>query len=139
MNSETPAELLQQLLEACNEGREGAIHLAARTDSEGLRTLLHESAQQYRCAADDIRTVLSVDADGPAHSEDRHEHEVRLQVDDGADAVAVWERTECEALTYFRDAYDTPLPPQLAATVKRHLEAGISRLERLRKLQGPTG
>lgn len=137
MNIETPEELLQQLLDACNEGREGAIHLAERTEIEDLRRLLQESAQQYRRAADDIRMVWNSHA-GEAVMSDRR-HEPRLRVDDAGDAVALWERTECEALTYFRDAYDTPLPPRLAATVKRHFEAGVSRLERLRKLQARTG
>ena len=133
MDSETPAELLQQLLDACDEGREGAIQLAERTEIEDLRSFLQESAQQYRRAADDIRTVWSGAAGEGASTEGRHELHFRASGD--GDAVALWERTECEALTYFRDAYDTPLPPRLAATVKRHFEAGVSRLERLRKLQ----
>lgn len=133
MNSETPAQLLQQLLDACDEGREGAIQLAERTDTEDLRSLLQESAQQYRRAADDIRTVWRAAAMEPVSTESRHEMHFRPPAD--GDAAALWERTECEALTYFRDAYDTPLPPRLADTVKRHFEAGVSRLERLRKLQ----
>jgi len=137
MDIETPEELLQQLLDACNEGREGAIHLAERTEIEDLRSLLRESAQQYRRAAEDIRMVWNTHA-GEAVTP-RGRHEPRLSLDDAGDAVALWERTECEALTYFRDAYDTPLPPPLAATVKRHFEAGVSRLERLRKLQARTG
>lgn len=136
MNSETPEELLQQLLDACNEGREGAIHLAERTEIEDLRSLLRESAQQYRRAADDIRMVWNTDAGEALTTDPRAER--RFSVDDTSDAVALWERTECEALTYFRDAYDTPLPPRLAATVKRHFEAGVSRLERLRELQART-
>ena len=136
MNSETPAELLQQLLEACDEGREGAIHLAERTEIEDLRSLLQESAQQYRHAADDIRMVWTTATADAVDSGGRHE--LHLTLDDDGDAVALWERTECEALTYFRDANDTPLPPRLAATVKRHFEAGVSRLERFRTLQART-
>ena len=133
MNSETPAELLQRLLDACNEGREEAIHLAERTEIEDLRRLLQEGAQQYGCAADDIRAVWATDAGESVTTDGRHEPPFRF--DDDGDLVALWERSECEALTCFSDAYDTPLPPRLAATVKRHFEAGVSRLERLRKLR----
>ncbi|MGZ8979121.1 MAG: hypothetical protein ACXW2D_00115 [Burkholderiaceae bacterium] len=113
------------------------MHLAERTEIEDLRHLLQECAQQYRNAADDIRMVWSADT-GEAVNPDGGRHGLDLHVDDGGDAVALWERTECETLTYFRDAYDTTLPPRLAATVKRHFEAGVNRLERLRKLQGRT-
>lgn len=137
MDIETPEELLQQLLDACNEGREGAINLAERTEFEDLRSFLHESAREYHRAAEDIRMVWNTHAGEAVTSGGRHEP--RFSVDDAGDAVALWERTECEALTYFRDAYDTPLPAPVAETVKRHLEAGVSRLERLRKLQARTG
>lgn len=132
MNQETPAELLQQLLDACNETNAGAMRLAEQTEIEDLRSFLQESARQYRHAADEIRTALP-DADevSPAQrrlvGRDRHEDD---------DVAAAWERTECQALTYFRDAYDAPLPSPVADLVKRHFEAGVFRLERFRKLQG---
>ena len=138
MDNETPSELLQQLLAACNEGRDGAMQLAGKTDIEPLRAFLYESAQQYRRAAEDIRTVCMKDAAGIALeiARDNRSREPDPADDDVVDA---WERTECAALTYFRDAYDLPLPPALADAVKRHLEAGVNRLERFRKLQARRG
>lgn len=137
MDDETPAELLQQLLDACNQGTKGAIHLAERTEIEALRAFLHESAQQYRRAADDLRTVWKNGSSGGGSTDRRRDTEIGLVAD--GDVVAFWERAECEALTYFRDAYDTPLPAPVADTVKRHFEAGVKRLERLRKLQTGSG
>lgn len=136
MNSETPAELLQQLLDACNEGTQGAIHLAELTEIEDLRALLEESAQQYRRAADELRTVCT--GNGTVAEVD-HRRDAEADIAPDGDALAFWERAECNALTYFRDAYDTPLPPLVSAAVKRHFEAGIERLERLRKMQTRTG
>ena len=136
MNSETPAELLQQLLDACNEGTQGAIHLAEQTEIEDLRALLQESAQQYRRAADELRSVCKSNGTVAAVG---HRRAAWSEIAADGDALAFWERAECQALTYFRDAYDTPLPPHVSATVKRHFEAGIDRLERLRKLQTRTG
>jgi len=134
MDNETSSELLQQLLAACNEGRAGALQLAQMTDIEALRAFLYESAQQYRRAADEIRKVCVHDTEGMALAipRDKWSCEPTLTEDD---VVASWERTECEALTYFRDAYDLPLPPALTEAVRRHLEAGVNRLERLRKLR----
>jgi hypothetical protein len=127
--------LLQQLLDACHDGRQGAMKLARRTHAEPLRALLEESARQYRSAVDDIRTVWRNDTQGdPRPARGR----VRAHaVDAGGveDLAASWERAECEALTYFRDAYDGPLPAPIAEAVKRHYEAALSRLERLRKLR----
>ncbi len=135
MEHEATSELLQQLLAACNEGSKGAIELAGRTDILPLRDFLHESAQQYRRAAEEILSVLQAEA--PASLSDAT---MGAEGDPAHDDIAArWERTDCEALTYFRDAYDTPLPAVLADTVKRHLEAGVTRLERLRKLQRRLG
>lgn len=139
MSNESPAELLHQLLAACHAGNHGAMRLAERTEVEPLRSFLHESALQYRRAADDLRTVLSTDA-GPdltARLRDRFNVEGAECADRTAhdDIVAAWEHTECSALTVFRDAYDAPLPSPLADAVKRHFEAGVCRLEQLRKLQ----
>jgi len=134
MDNETPSEVLQKLLAACSEGRDGAMQLARRTDVEILRAFLYESAQQYRRAADDIRTVCMKDAAGIALGTTR-DHRLREPIAADDDVVASWERTECAALTCFRDAYDLPLPPALADAVKRHLEAGVNRLERFRKLR----
>lgn len=126
--------LLQQLLDACHDGGQGAMKLARRTQAAPLKALLEESARQYRSAADEIRNVWKNDT--------RHDLEPRdrVGVDDveargGDDIAASWECAECEALTYFRDAYDGTLPPPLADAVKRHYEAGLDRLERLRKLR----
>lgn len=126
-----PAELLQQLIEACNEGTQGAMDLARRTEIEPLRALLQESARQYRRAADEIRTVWQADE----QVRRPRRRAPSFMADAGDDPVATWERAECEALTYFRDAYDGPLPDRVAETVKRHFEAGVERLERLRALQ----
>jgi hypothetical protein len=128
-----PAELLQQLIEACNEGTEGAMDLARRTEIEPLRAFLQESARQYRRAADEIRTVWKTDE--PLRRSHHRSPSFASPMNDGDDPVATWERAECEALTYFRDAYDGPLPDGVAETVKRHFEAGVERLERLRALQ----
>jgi hypothetical protein len=138
MGNDSPAELLLQLLAACRKGNHGAMRLAERTEVEALRTFLHESALQYRRAEDDLRTVLSTDA-GPdcAALRDRPDAEGPDHGDRGVhdDIVSAWEHTECSALTVFRDAYDAPLPSPLADAVKRHFEAGVCRLEQLRKLQ----
>ena len=136
MEHEANSKLLQRLLAACNEGSQGAIRLAHRTDVAPLRDFLQESAQQYRRAADEILAALQKDgqpltANGSAVQDSTVEHD--------EDIVASWERTDCEALTWFRDAYDTELPSMLADTVKRHLEAGVTRLERLRRLQRRLG
>lgn len=109
------------------------MRLAAQTGG-ALRTFLHESARQYRRAADDIRTVGKLDAYRFA-SRRRIARCATAEDADVADVAATWERAECEALTYFRDAYDGLLPDDVAQTVKRHFEVGVARLERLRKLQ----
>lgn len=126
--------LLQQLLDACHDGRQGAMKLARRTHAEPLKALLEESARQYRSAADEIRTAWNNDARGADEPRDRHGVHA-VDAAGGDDIAASWERAECEALTYFRDAYDGALPPPIADAVKRHYEAGLSRLERLRKLR----
>jgi hypothetical protein len=125
--------LLQQLLDACHENNQGALQLAQLTEIEALRHFLQESARQYRRAAHDIRTVCQIDATRIAPGQ----RVPRFSTPDegGADVAANWERAECEALTYFRDAYDGPLTDRVAETVKRHFEVGVARLERLRKLQ----
>ena len=134
MSDDTSAELLHRLLDACNEGNTGAMRLAQQTEVESIRIFLQESAQQYRRAADDLRTVLKtpIGARAPAAREARSGQD---DIDEGDDIVARWERAECHALTYFRDAFDSELPSPAADAVKRHFEAGIDRLERLRKLQ----
>lgn len=122
--------MLQQLLDACDAGRRDAMALARRTDSEALRALLRESALQYAHAADEIRAAWR------GHPEPRRRPERRGARAEapGEDLVALWEGIEGETLTYFRDAYDSMLSPELAETVRRHLEAGIRRLEQLRQL-----
>jgi hypothetical protein len=120
---------LQQLLHACEAAERDAMALARRTDSEPLCALLRESALQYGRTAGEIRAAWKGQADlhgAPA----RRGH----RIDDGADPVALWESIEGETLTYFRDAYDTSLSPELADAVRRHLEAGIRRLEQLRQM-----
>jgi hypothetical protein len=131
VNEETIAELLEGLLVACNAGRRSALELAQGTDIEvPARDLLLESARQYRHAADDVRKAW----DGAAMASMGGR---RAAARRGAaeDPLVAWERIECELLTYFRDAYDAPLPASIAEVVKRHYEAGVRRLERLRELQ----
>ena len=110
------------------------MQLAEQTGIAALRTFLLESARQYLRAADDIRTAGKLDANEFAS---RRRIARCAPADDAevTDVAASWERAECEALTYFRDAYDGLLPDEVAETVKRHFEAGVARLERLRKLQ----
>ena len=110
------------------------MQLAKQTEIGALRTFLHESARQYRRAADDIRTVGKLAAHRFA-SRRRIARGAAAEDGDVADVAATWERAECEALTYFRDAYDGRLPDEVAETVKRHFEVGVARLERLRRLQ----
>jgi hypothetical protein len=124
--------LLQQLLDACRQGRQGAIRLARQARAEPLRSLLEESAQQYECAADEIRTMWNPE---PRTGAPPGPHGGRSEAVAGEDIAASWERAECEALTYFRDAYDGGLPEPLREAVRRHYEAGITRLERLRSMQ----
>lgn len=108
------------------------MKLAQQAGAEPLKSMLEESAFQYLRAADEIRTLWRSDI--PCEAADRS---AAPAADDASaeDIVASWERAECEALTYFRDAYDGELPAPLADTVRRHYEAGISRLERLRSLR----
>lgn len=131
MDNETRAELIRQLLDACDEGTYGAIRLAARTEVAALRTFLHESARQYRDAAADLKTVV----DDVLPAAQRVRVAAGLPVPEAGDVADAWERTECELLTAFRDAYDEPLPTPLAEAVRRQLEAGVSRLEALRRLR----
>ena len=133
MENITPAELLLRLLDACSDTEDDARRLAQSTKVESMKSFLHESAQQYRRAADDLGNALrdEVRVEPVAH----RRPERRPAELDTDDVAALWERAECDALTFFRDAYDTTLPADLADTVKRHYEAGIARLERLRKLQ----
>lgn len=132
MNDDAPAEFLQLLLDACHDGRRAALRLAEHTEIEALRDFLYESAQQYRRAAEDIRTVWKYDV-GPL-APLRRAPSGRIARIEG-DVVSAWERAECETLTYFRDAYDARLPAPLAETVRRHYETAVTRLERLRHLQ----
>jgi hypothetical protein len=134
MHDEFPAELLLPLLDACDDIDAGATRLAERTEIEALRSFLFESAEQYRRAAQDLRTVGRIDT--PRASVHRQAIEVP---GDATDVASTLERAECEALTYFRDAYDGNLPAPIAETVKRHYEAGVERLERLRALQTRLG
>lgn len=135
MQHETSAELLQQLLEACDEGKQEAIELAERTEVEALRAFLHESARQYRRAAEDICATGQV-RQRTAGDRSREVPAAGAVLDDVA---STWERAECEVLTYFRDAYDSELPDPVADAVKRHFEAGVTRLERFRKMQSGHG
>lgn len=106
--------------------------LARHVNAEPFRTLLEESARQYRCAVDEIGTAWKSDRrDEVAIDPARYGPEA----DDGDDLFACWERSECETLTYFRDAYDGELTEPLAGAVKRHYEAGITRLESLQRLK----
>lgn len=126
--------LLQQLLDACHDGTQGAMKLARRTHAEPLKALLEESARQYRSAADEISLVWKNDTPEEVATRGRARAH-GIDAGGGDDIAASWERAECEALTYFRDAYDGTLPPRIAEAVKRHYEAGLSRLERLRRLR----
>jgi hypothetical protein len=134
MQDEAPVELLQQLLDACDEGKHEAIKLAEQTEIEALRAFLHESARQYRRAAEALCATGQVRAAPTRRAHVLDDANARV-----ADIAAIWERAECEVLTYFRDAYDTPLPDPVADAVKRHFEAGVNRLERFRKLQSRLG
>lgn len=133
MDDATPAEMLLRLLDACIESESGAVDLAHQTDSRELQALLLQSARELHSAADDLRAALSDVASAaditPAAT---HRNAVERLADDVA---ATWERTECDALTCFRDAFDSNLPDPLVKTVRRHYEAAIARLERLRALQ----
>lgn len=121
--------MLLQLLEACEVAERDATALARRTGSEPLSALLRESALQYGRAASEIRAAWPSEATMPG-TPARRDH----PIGDGEDPVALWERIEGETLTYFRDAYDTSLSPELADAIRRHLEAGIRRLDQLRLL-----
>lgn len=127
--------LLQQLVEACHDGRQGAMKLARRAHAEPLKAFLEESARQYRSAADEITHVWNNDTRDDRMPRGRARIHGVDDVRGGEDIAACWEHAECEALTYFRDAYDGSLPPPIAEAVKRHYEAGLRRLERLRKLR----
>jgi hypothetical protein len=132
VDEETIAELLERLLGACNAARRSALDLAQGADIDApLRDFLLESARQCRHAADDVRRAWDggsmAAADAPLGT--------GLRRGAGEDPLVAWERTACELLTYFRDAYDLPLPASIAEVVKRHYEAGVGRLERLRELQ----
>ncbi len=136
MDNETPDELLR-LLNACNDTTDDAMRLAQRTDAGALKSFLQESARQYRHAADELLSLLR---DSAAATPELRRRAQRASEDSGTpqNVAELWERAECEALTCFRDAYDTSLPSPLADTVKRHYEAGVTRLERFRKLQSYT-
>lgn len=138
MENITPAELLLRLLNACSDTEDDARRLAQSTKVESMKSFLHESAQQYRRAADELGNALrrETPVETPVEPASHVRRHHRLVSSTDADDVAVlWELAECDALTFFRDAYDTTLPSALADTVKRHYEAGLARLERLRKLQ----
>jgi hypothetical protein len=128
-----PDEVAQQLLVACSGSRQGAIELAALTDDDALRDFLYDSAQQYRRAEDDLRMTLKDEACEPPVAASRRRRHVRPL--HGGDVAATWERAECETLACFRDAFDIRLPSPLAEAVRRHYEAAVKRLERLRRLQ----
>jgi hypothetical protein len=132
MDDATPAEELLRLLDACIRSENGAAELASQTESRELRVFLLQSARELRAAADELRGALNHVSGGaavvsaPARG---------ASGPGGDDVAATWERAECDALACFRDAFDSNLPAPLVKTVRRHYEAGIARLERLRALQ----
>jgi hypothetical protein len=138
MNLLAPDEVAQELLVACSGSRQGAIELAALTDDDVLRDFLYDSAQQYRRAEEDLRMTLKDElGEPPATAAGRRRRHVRPL--HGGDISATWERAECETLACFRDAFDIRLPAPLAEAVRRHYEAAVKRLERLRRLQSRRG
>jgi hypothetical protein len=132
MDDATPAEMLLRLLDACVNSENGAVDLAGQTDSRELQALLLQSARELRSAADDLRAALS-DVASAADMAPAPMYRAMPALED--DVATRWERTECDALACFRDAFDSDLPAPLVKTVRRHYEAAISRLERLRALQ----
>ena len=133
MDDTTPAEMLLRLLDACIESENGAVDLANQTDSRELRELLLQSARELHSAADDLRAALSDVATAADVAPAPMHAAVVAPLDN--DVVATWERAECDALACFRDAFDSNLPAPLVKTVRRHYEAAIVRLEKLRALQ----
>lgn len=128
-------DVLLHLLEACHDNGDTAKAWAQRIDDDALRAFLHGSAQEYRNAESELSAVLG--SAGIRRGPGR-----RPAALDGRRAIDVadaWEFTECDALACFRDAFDSDLPPRLAKTVRRHYEAGIARLERLRQLRQSLG
>ncbi len=135
MHSETPAELLQLLLDACREVDEGAVRLANRIEAEPLHSFLQHRATQYRQAAEDIRSTLQGDAQFAGGFPPRAPISPPPPLNDPDDIVANWERAEGVTLIRFRDVYDAELPSPLAAPVKHHFEAALQGMEQLRRLQ----
>ena len=107
--------------------------------SRVLRDFLYQSADQYRSAAEDLRSALKDDLGDPDDLGEpplrsaRREGRFGMPPDD--DIAASWERAECEALACFRDAFDMELPSQVTDAVRRHYREAVARLERLRRLR----
>jgi hypothetical protein len=134
MEDATPAEMLLRLLDACIESESGAIDLAQQTNSQELQALLLQSAHELRTAAAELRVALNDVASAAETASAPVTARRGAEAPVAEDVAATWERAECDALACFRDAFDSDLPPPLVKTVRRHYEAGIARLERLRAL-----
>jgi hypothetical protein len=133
MEDATLADVLLQLLEACHDNRDAANALARRTDNEELKAFLHGSAHAYQSAETELSVVLG--NGGARNPRGFTEPLSATALSPAAEVADSWECAECDALACFRDAFDGDLPPPLARTIRRHYEAGIARLERLRELR----
>jgi hypothetical protein len=134
MEDATLDDVLLQLLEACHENEDTANALARQTDDVELKAFLRGSAYDYRNAESELSAILG-HAVASRHVGSR-QRPAALDATRAADVANSWECAECDALACFRDAFDSDLPPALGRTVRRHYEAGIARLERLRALRG---
>lgn len=118
-------ELVSDLAATCDGTHAAAASLARQARREELRALLHDRAESYRRAREDLAPGA-----GP-----RRRVPPPAPAEDGEDLVTLWETVECSALLDFRDALDAELEPRLHATVRRCMEDGVTALERLRALR----
>ena len=134
MDSQDTIDVLNTLIETCNDGERGFRHVAEHAKSPELRSLFMERANECRQACADLRAqVVQLGGEpetGGSASGALHRGWTSL-----VGSVSGWsdkqlleecERGEDAALTRYRDALDEALPDNIRMLIERQYE-GVKR------------
>jgi uncharacterized protein (TIGR02284 family) len=134
MDSQDTIDVLNTLIETCNDGERGFRHVAEHAKSPELRTLFTERANECRQGCADLRAqVVQLGGEpetGGSASGALHRGWTSL-----VGSVSGWsdkqlleacERGEDSAMTRYRDALDEALPDNIRMLVERQYE-GVKR------------
>jgi uncharacterized protein (TIGR02284 family) len=134
MDSQDTIDVLNTLIETCNDGERGFRHVAEHAKSPDLRTLFTDRANECRQACADLRAqVVQLGGEpetGGSASGALHRGWTSL-----VGSVSGWsdkqlleacERGEDSAMTRYRDALDEALPDNVRMLIERQYE-GVKR------------